>query len=84
MAAFLRLFAKMVTACTSPLAGTCYAFISTKPEIKNTQDKPKPIEGNINQYLIDKNKYKSGTSTHAKPKNIDDEINSGLSVASAK
>jgi len=23
MAAFLRLFAKMVTACTSPLAGTC-------------------------------------------------------------
>lgn len=26
MAAFLRLFAKMVTAYPSPIAGTCYAF----------------------------------------------------------
>jgi len=27
MAAFLRLFAKMVTACPSPLAGTCYVIV---------------------------------------------------------
>lgn len=27
MAAFLRLFAKMVIACPNPLAGACYAFL---------------------------------------------------------